>query len=207
MTVAIAVLMKDPAHGKSRLRAVLDEAERARLALALFERTLTFFRETFPDYPLAVVTPSEAVRSKAKERGAEPLSDAPGGGINAAADIAGRWAGRLGATSLLVIHADIPELRLEEIATLLELGASNAVVIAESTDGGSNALLVSPPDRIRFRFGPGSTRAHEREAERVGASFTRVLLPFLSRDLDTPADLARSAATVKRLLASPEVGA
>jgi coenzyme F420-0:L-glutamate ligase/coenzyme F420-1:gamma-L-glutamate ligase len=89
-----------------------------------------------------------------------------------------------------VIHADIPTLVEEEVAALVAAGAESAVVIAESVDGGTNALLLSPPDAIGFHFGPNSAAAHAAAARAARLSVAKLTLPFLSRDLDTPDDLS-----------------
>jgi hypothetical protein len=72
-------------------------------------------------------------------------------------------------------------------------------VIAESADGGTNALLLSPPDAIPFGFGPRSAAIHEAAARTTGLTAKRLRLPFLSRDLDTPSDL-------RTLGRNPELG-
>ena len=61
MTVAIAILMKDPCRAKTRLKPALGNDARETLALLLFENTLGFFRRFYGDNPLAVVTQSERV--------------------------------------------------------------------------------------------------------------------------------------------------
>jgi coenzyme F420-0:L-glutamate ligase/coenzyme F420-1:gamma-L-glutamate ligase len=78
------------------------------------------------------------------------------------------------------------------LAQLLAAGTRAEVVIAAARDGGTNALLLSPPDAIAFRFGPGSAARHEAAARASGKSVERLLLPHLSRDLDRPEDLAEA---------------
>ncbi len=191
MTLAVAILMKDPEHAKTRLKPVLGSDARQRLALLLFENTLDHFLRL--PARLAVVTPSERIARIARERGAAAVIE-KGSGIDAAADAASQWALAEGAASLLVVHADIPTLDEGEVASLLEAGARNAVVIGESIDGGTNALLLTPPDAIGFRFGRASAAAHEAAARSSGRTVVRLRLPFLSRDLDTPEDLRAFAA-------------
>ena len=208
MTLAVAILMKDPAEAKTRLRPALGTDARESLALLMFENTLDHFTRAaaaVPDRPwrVGVVTASPRIAAIANARGAETVGEpAPAGndvggdskggirdGINAAAGAAARWARDAGASSLLVIHADIPTLADDEVAALLAAGRDRAVVIAASRDGGTNALLVSPPDAIGFRFGPGSAAAHEAAARAAGLACARLDLPFLSCDMDTPDDL------------------
>ncbi|MDI6027844.1 coenzyme F420-0:L-glutamate ligase [Corticibacterium sp. UT-5YL-CI-8] len=188
MTLAIAILMKDPADAKTRLSGALAFDARERLALALFENTLAFFRKTFPNELLGVVTPSPRIAALATAQQAEAVAQGKPG-INSAAASAAAWAQQNGAGRLLVVHADIPTLVATEISALLSAGEDHAVVIGESVDGGSNALLVSPPDVIPFCFGPQSATAHEAAARALKQTATRLRLPYLSKDLDTPADL------------------
>lgn len=199
MTLAVAILMKDPAEAKTRLRPVLGSDARESLALTMFENTLDHFirAAAVPDrrWLVGVVTASPRIAAIAGARGAAAVDERlPGGagdgsGINAAAEAAARWAAEAGASSLLVIHADIPTLVDEEIAALLAAGRDRAVVIAGSRDGGTNALLVTPPGVLDFRFGPNSAAAHEAAAREAGLTATQLDLPFLSRDMDTPDDL------------------
>ena len=189
MKPVVAILMKDPDRAKTRLRPALSGDARERLALTMFENTLAFFLRLRDGAGVGVVTPSPRVAEIARAQGAEAILEDGEGGINEAAAQAARWAVAKGAAALLVVHADVPTLVEDEVAALLEAARSNAVVIAESVDGGTNALLLSPPDAIDFRFGPHSAAAHAAGATAAGLRQARLRLPFLSRDLDTPDDL------------------
>ena len=194
MTLAVAILMKDPAEAKTRLRPALGSDARESLALLMFENTLAYFTRTEATVAggpgrVGVVTASPRIAGLARARGAEVIDEQGGGGINAAARRAAAWALGRKAASLLVVHADIPTLADEEVAALLAAGRDHAVAIAAAIDGGTNALMTTPPDAIGFRFGPGSAAAHEAAAREAGLAAARLDLPFLSRDLDTPDDL------------------
>jgi coenzyme F420-0:L-glutamate ligase/coenzyme F420-1:gamma-L-glutamate ligase len=190
MSAAIAILMKDPANAKTRLIPALDNDARESLALLLFDNTLAFFRKFHPQAPIAVVTGSDRISEVANRHGASVLFERKAAGINSAADMAAAWASAIGAETLLVIHADVATIVASEIEHLLEAARTHAVVIAESYDGGTNALLSSPPTAIPFAFGPRSAAAHEKAAQDAALSHVRLRLPWLCRDIDTPADLA-----------------
>jgi 2-phospho-L-lactate guanylyltransferase (CobY/MobA/RfbA family) len=64
---------------------------------------------------------------------------------NAAAGAAAIRAIENSASTLLVVHADIPILRKSELDLLFKSCDNHNVVIAESTDGGTNAVILSPP--------------------------------------------------------------
>lgn len=189
MTLAVAILMKDPAQAKTRLRPVLGSDARERLALLMFENTLGHFMQLDAVQFVGVVTPSARIADITHEHGAETIDETGGGGINAAASKAASWALARGASSLLVIHADIPTLADAEIRKLLDAGQSRSVAIVASVDGGTNAILLTPPDAIDFHFGTGSAAAHENAARERGVDVTRLVLPFLSQDMDTPENL------------------
>lgn len=190
MTLAVAILMKDPAAAKSRLKSALGDDAREGLALLLFENTLRFFARVHAGQPFAVVTSSGRVGLLASQYGAAVVGDRPGGDINAAATYAANWAIGIGAASLLVVHADISTLADEEFSRILRAGKQRSVVIGASVDSGTNALLLTPPNAIPFRYGKGSANAHQAAARGLGRSCERLLLPYLSRDIDTPDDLA-----------------
>jgi len=189
--LAAAILMKDPASAKTRLRPALDDGARERLAILMFENTLSFLARTSGIDRLVVVTPSPCIARLADAAGIETVHDDGTRGINGAADMAVAWAKTAGATRLLLFHADVPALLASEIASLLTAAQTHPVVVAASRDGGTNALLLSPPDAIPCRFGLGSAQAHEREAHRAGLSCAKLFLENLSHDIDTPGDLAQ----------------
>lgn len=189
MTVAIAILMKDPAVAKTRLSPVLANDARERLALLLFENTLQFFKRTHTGGAVGVVTASRETAAISRKYGASVIEEAGASGINAAADRATEWAIGIGATSLLLVHADIATWVDEEVEQLLAVRGRCSVVVGVSADGGTNALLLTPPDAIPFSYGPNSADAHEAAAHKSGRSCERLQLAYLSRDIDTPQDL------------------
>lgn len=191
MTVAAAILMKDPADAKTRLRPALPNDAREKLALLLFDNTLDFLLAAHSG-PVGVVTPSPTIAERVSARGAVVVEESPGGDINAAARLAAVWAITAGAASLLLIHADIPTLSAFELEQLLAAGRRVSVAIAPSRDGGTNALLVSPPDAIPFAFGKDSATAHEAAGIARSLTVERLRLPHLSRDVDQPEDLAEA---------------
>ena len=158
-----------------------------------------------------VVTRSPVVAQRAAVQGATVIPEPEAGDLNAAAELAAAWAAGIGADALLVLHADIPTLVESELKALLAAGVLAPVVIAQSRDGGTNALLVSPPDAIGFHFGRQSADAHEAAAKAAGLGVEVLALPHLSRDIDRPEDLAEAIRLPAQddgvtLLAIPGIG-
>jgi 2-phospho-L-lactate guanylyltransferase (CobY/MobA/RfbA family) len=75
----------------------------------------------------------------------------------------------------------------------LAAGNGRALVVVAPADarGGTNALLVTPPNLIDPKFGETSLEAHLRAAAQADATVQLVHDPALAFDLDTPDDLER----------------
>ena len=92
---------------------------------------------------------------------------------------------------MLQLPADIPLLTPEDIHALLQIhGSAPAVTLAPSRDQrGSNAVVCSPPDVLRLRFGDDSYFPHLQRARELGIEPGVVHRPGLALDVDTPDDL------------------
>ncbi len=177
--------MKDPALAKSRLAAVLPDAVRARLAMALFRRMLAFLAEAQPGTDVLVVSESAAIKAEVPGL----FLRQSGQGLNGAVHEGAAWAVARGYRAICVLPADLADPTPDDLARLLAL--RKGVVLAPAHDGGTNALLASPPDAISFHYGKGSCVAHQKAAEAAGVPCTIVPLDSFRYDIDTSADLAR----------------
>ena len=192
MKTLIAVPMKDPALCKTRLADSLSTEARKDLARLLYRRTLDFLAPLAEDgaTDVAVVTGEGEAADVARSCGMQVITeDAPGSLINAV-ETASAWACAQGYDRLCVIPADLVAPIQNDLRRFLNSTA--AVTICPSSDQGTNALLVSPPDAISFHYGPRSALAHFSAAERAG--LTPVLMPLasLSFDLDHSSCLNRA---------------
>ena len=142
---------------------------------------------------LVVTSDPDAARLAERVAGARVVPDHdPPRGMNAAvvrglAAVAAR-----GAEGALVLTADLPLARPTDIMTLLEHQHERpSVVLVPSADGtGTNAMLLRPPGALRPRLGPDSLARHTAQAARRGLSLSRLSIPTLALDIDTPRDLA-----------------
>jgi 2-phospho-L-lactate guanylyltransferase len=145
---------------------------------------------------VCVVSPDWIVLEEAKRRGATPLVQ-ESRGLNPALEEGRRRALGLGASTLLVLPADLPLLDAGDVrAVLQDAGEGPSVVI--SPDGGrsgTNALLIQPPDVLTFAFGPDSFEAHLGAARGRSLDVRICERPHLAFDLDTAGDLARLGET------------
>jgi 2-phospho-L-lactate guanylyltransferase len=174
-------------QAKTRLSPVLSIDQRIQLSRHLLIRTIHLALQIGE---VVVISRDKAVRRLAKQAGAWALVEA-GAELNAAIRQASQWvAARSGQTSL-ILPADLPLLRLEDLASLVSLGQTTpAVVVAPCRrQQGTNALLVRPPTLIEFAFGPNSFERHRQAALALGVEAVIYRSPTVAFDLDLPEDL------------------
>ena len=186
----IVLPVRSPEKAKNRLAPFLSDSQRSQLSLLLYRRSLAFFRSEWPCTHLTVVTDSSDIALEAKEFGAFPLKD-PGHGLNKAVDSATKISCSMGFSSQLIVHSDIGILDRAEFSELIDSKITPPqVVIAKAfSDGGTNAMLESPPGVISHRYGKNSSFLHQEEAFKVGADVTVLRLPGIGLDLDTKKDV------------------
>ena len=117
MTLFAVVPVKDLMGTKSRLEPVLNPSGRAGLTIYMMNNVLAALKGAGVDRA-CVVSPDRTVLSLAEEAGAEPLLQ-EGSGLNSALEQAQYWAVERGATSLLVLPADLPLLRTPDVRAVL----------------------------------------------------------------------------------------
>jgi 2-phospho-L-lactate guanylyltransferase len=179
---------------KSRLGAVLDAEERLDLTLRLARTTISSVVATPGIAETLVVTPDDTIRDLATRLGARPIRQREGG-LNHGIDIGREDALAGGATAVLILPIDLPDVSPDAIAAVLTtLVTSHRPLVAIVPDRhgrGTNALLLAPPDAIDTCFGGDSRAAHAAAAHAAGAELIELGGP-LSLDLDTPDDLLLS---------------
>jgi 2-phospho-L-lactate guanylyltransferase len=192
VTTRIIVPHRGLEAAKTRLATSLAPEERMLLASQLLQRVLGVARAVSED--VIVISPARALAEVVEPTGARLIVQR-GMGLNEGLEQARFDALVDDVETLVVLHGDLPNLRAEDVATLLNAlpdGDAPAVAIAPDRAGtGTNGLVLRPPGVIRFRFGPGSFAAHTEEVAHAGVPLVAVNKAGLAFDLDTPEDLAR----------------
>jgi 2-phospho-L-lactate guanylyltransferase len=186
--------VKSPARAKERLRHYLSQEQRVQLARAMFEDVLVEALKVRGLDRLVVVSNDANVLVVAASAGALVLVEQEPLGHSASADWAALECMKRGADTVMLIPIDVPLARAAEMESLLEESSKlprRHLVIVPSHDGaGTNAMVRTPPDVIRSRFGPDSFSEHVARAQAAGA-VVKVMRPEgLLHDLDEPDDLS-----------------
>ena len=180
---------------KSRLSSALTSSERRRLMAAMVAHVARAALAADAGR-VALASSDPDAPALAARLGVECVSD---GGCPWNAGLAHARA-LLGspAAAVLYLAGDLPLLAPDDVAALIDAGASATAVVGRAHDGGTNALWVAPADALEPAFGTsGSAAVHAALAAGCGLAVVIIDRPGLARDVDTPADLA----IVRRLLA------
>jgi 2-phospho-L-lactate guanylyltransferase len=184
--IAAVIPVKRLSEAKSRLSTRLSSQERAMLVADLLRRTIGVLQEVEAIERIGVATEEQDLVDSFTM--VDWLPDM--GGLNASLAHAASWATSMNARSVLMLPGDLPLLDGSDIRALLTSGmAAPNITIAPTQDGGTGAILLSPPGAIAPVFGPDSFRRHIEEAHAARISVRTVVRTGFSRELDTTEDL------------------
>lgn len=178
MSWTAIVPVKIGANSKTRLRAVLSPVQRASLSEALVLHVIECLRASPSIKRIAVLSASAPSGA-----GLMWIQDADRG-LNQELDAA---RSTMPKTPILVLHADLPLLRAEDVEALLAAASiAGAAVGPDRHATGTNALAIADGRDIQFAFGPDSLAQHKAA---LGAQVPIVECAGLTFDLDTPDDI------------------
>ena len=195
------VPLKGFRDGKTRLSAVLDEDARGHLSFWMMRRVLRSLAEAESVRRVVLISKDVDAQSAAQTLGADSFFEESGDlngalreAVSAFRDSPDRppSASELPPEAILIIPADLPLLKAEDVDAMAALRGTDArcVVAAPSHRGeGTNALLLHPPDVLSPAFGPDSFNSHRARAVASGAAFLEHRSAGLGLDIDLPEDL------------------
>lgn len=181
MNWVVIVPLKPEGSRKTRLKAILPDAERARLGAAWFAHVVETLSR-IDDLRVIVLSDRPPPRWGGEWRRDE------GRGLNAELQAA---RSDLGVGPLAILHADLPCLQSSDVEALLAAAERSGYAIAPDRHRtGTNALAIADGRAVRFAFGPMSFRRHFSEA---GDASEVVEREGLGLDIDTPDDFREAA--------------
>jgi 2-phospho-L-lactate guanylyltransferase len=208
ITVPMVIPFKTPKSAKGRLAGALNTRQREALSLAMLDDVLEIVCACPDIQGVWLLTDEPQI---AVTRAVECIVD-KAGTLNGAVEQAAEHLQEQGSEHMCVLHADLPLLKVQALSDMVEahrqLCASHhehaCVSIATDTrQDGSNGMLCSPPTAIPFAYGPGSMRAHLRNAEHAGAKAQTLEISSLAMDIDSTVDFEH----LKKALAQTDTGA
>jgi 2-phospho-L-lactate/phosphoenolpyruvate guanylyltransferase len=189
----LVVPLKPLIRAKSRLAATAGDPARAQLALAFAQDTVSAALTCGAVRDVAVVTDDRCAARELGALGARIVPDVPSAGLNPAlAHGAAEVRARRPDAPLAALNADLPALRPEELARVLDFAASSPRAFLADADGtGTTLLSALPGHALGPVFGPRSRAGH-----RASGAEEIVLagVDSVRRDVDTAADLVAARA-------------
>ena len=187
--------VKEMAGAKQRLAPLLSPEERTALMQVMLRDMLAALSATQCLAGIAVVTPDPWAQELAQKYGASIITEGARQGHTGAVTSAAAVLQAEGVASILTLPGDIPAAKPKEIEALIAAAStSSAFIIAPAHDElGSNAILMSPPNVVKLRFGEDSYFPHLAAARAAGIAPQILRLPGIAMDIDHPADIPRFA--------------
>lgn len=184
--ILAVIPLKQVLYGKRRLSGVLSSSHRVQLIRTMAEHVIRVLSGIREIAGVSVLTGNEALALGDCEK-----IDDEGASLNDAVVHAGRFVESRGASSMLVVSADLPFLCHEDIRCMIAAGRDCGAVLATDSRGtGTNAILISPPSLFQPSFGDHSLAAHLATAEHMRVRACVLKRDGLARDIDEPTDLS-----------------
>ena len=195
---SILIPMTSLNEGKTRFSNLLSPIKREKLTKLLFTQLFKKLQSLKNQFPLIfsdilVITPCEEVEKISKDFHVHVLKEQSLNGLNSAVNKGMCWSSENLYDSCLILPGDIIDPETEDIKKILEMGKKlkDSMVICPSTDFGTNALFLSLPTRLNFKFGPNSFYEHQKEAKKISIRSIIAPVDSLKDDLDTGKDLEK----------------
>jgi 2-phospho-L-lactate guanylyltransferase len=186
------VPLKHPACARRRLLEALTAKQRHSLYFTLARRIITALRDVPMVRDTVIVTSSAEVEIFAGHLGVRVMHQVRDEGINSACGAALASSAARGITNALIVPGDLPLVGSESLTALLQsahLQERGVTLVPDRRHIGTNALVCTPADAIRLRFGANSFAEHLRTAREHGLVARVFESGELALDIDEPEDL------------------
>ncbi|WP_417669165.1 2-phospho-L-lactate guanylyltransferase [Roseibium sp.] len=192
MTTWVLIPVKDFKQAKTRLASLLSAKQREQLAKAMLQDTLSAASSAIGIDRIAIISNSSEAGKIADAFGVLYIEDRSKD-LNGALQAGRAQLTEYGATSVLVLPADIPAVRSEDITTILTTSQTSAsiVIVPAHDQDGTNALLLQSRHPLPYLFGPGSFDRHLAQASALGHPPQILAQSRIAADFDRPSDLER----------------
>lgn len=198
MDTIVLVPFRGRETGKSRLSPDLSDECRQQVAQSMYIHVLSTILDACvePDR-IHVVSPSATAAEQARALGIHTIVDR-GRDLNTAVQDAVDALGRFGPCRVAVISADLPWMRREDVLALLNHPSTLCRIAPDTTETGTNAILVPINSGYRFQFGPGSFMKHVQQFNLLHMPWELVDRDGLRHDVDRISDLIQAPHRMSR---------
>jgi 2-phospho-L-lactate guanylyltransferase len=170
----------------------LTAKQRHSMYFTLARRIIVALRDVPLVRDTVIVSSSAEVEIFGGHMGVRVMHQMRDEGVNSACEAAIASSSVMGITNALIIAGDLPLVSSESITALLQashLHERGVTIVPDRRHLGTNALVCTPADAIRMRFGPNSFAEHLRTAQEHGLEARVFESGELALDIDEPEDL------------------
>ncbi len=201
MNVWAIVPVKPLSRAKSRLGDVMTPDDREELATRLLKRTMRLLLSLSSIQGVLVISRDSRALAMVRDLGAQTVQESGTPELNNALMRATHILKAWGANASIIVPADIPLLKRDDIEAVLNLGRyqNSVVLVPDRHEQGTNLMLMRPPGLIPYAYGEHSFNAHQQLAHQFGASVQIYHSERVGLDLDTADDLRAYVALAQRL--------
>jgi 2-phospho-L-lactate/phosphoenolpyruvate guanylyltransferase len=185
------VPLKNILQAKQRLAPMLAPDERSALMLAMVSDVLQALTQTPGLAGILLVSRAPEAPELARRFGTELYAEAAGADLSESVQAAGGYlVANKNARGTLIVPGDVPLITPADIGSVLA-DHQRLTLVPDSEGDGTNCIVSSPPNLIRYRFDGHSFKPHAEAAYGIGITPRIVRNLAFGIDVDTPRDLLR----------------
>ena len=185
----LIIPLKAPGSAKRRLSPVLTQEQRATLSQLMLRDMLLAVKQADLQGGTIVVCSDPDIASITDEFDVQLVPTAKDSGYCEDAQLGVEHFGPFEAGPIAIMPADIPLIKSAELLQIQKEHSDGISLCPAAVDGGTNALIFTPPLEIPLQFGVDSLQKFQSVAAEQGLSSRIMPLEGLSRDIDTCDDL------------------
>jgi 2-phospho-L-lactate guanylyltransferase len=174
---------------KSRLRETLSADECSGLALNMARDVAAAIVDADTIDGVSLLGSGPAIEKLASQLRCDCMEEFYDVDLSCNLGLAARQLAADGVTRLTIIPGDLPTLSAADIDEFIMRADGDLGLCEAGRDGGTNALVLSPPDAISFQFGDQSARRHLEAGVAAELATREIDLPAFKVDIDTTEDL------------------
>lgn len=187
MRVIIAV--KSFRNAKLRLSHILDSGQRYELSKLMLTDMLKVLKDSETVSAVTLISSEPATEALCREFGIELIQTNEDSGYSEDATQAIAKVQENSNELIAILPADLPHITTADIEEMRQSYKEGLVLYPAEFDGGTNALIFTPPLPLELCFGTDSCKRFRQSAISAKVPFTVVRNQGVARDMDRLEDL------------------
>lgn len=174
---------------KNRLKDVLSDEQRSRFSYLLVMDTLQTLCSSTHVQGVTMISSDHSLLRLAEQYHVEFILTDKDSGYSKDAMDAITALSKEGVDKVAIIPTDLPQLSHRDLELLDNAHQQGITLCAAEKDGGTNALVFTPPLAIPLLFGLDSCNKHQQAAKNIGITVNTIQVSGIQRDVDRLNDL------------------